>query len=109
MKQLDGLAHLRGIEVQLAHDGARGGNLPLRHPAVGLGEIAHDAKSGAEKLLADGVESLRERGERLVVGILIELMARAARPGGARAARATSPPSRPPATLPIHFMHGLRV
>ena len=32
---------------------ARRGDLLLRDPAVGLGEVAHDAEGGAEEALAD--------------------------------------------------------
>ena len=67
----DGRAHLRGIQAELAHDGARSGDLPLRDPPVGLCEVTHDAEGDAEELLADG---LGRQHRRLARGF-IELMA----------------------------------
>src|SRR5438105_438798 len=71
----DRLAHLRAIEAQLAHDGARGGDFQLRHAAVGLGETAHDTEGGAEEALADRSDVLAcERPRLQLLAVLIELM-----------------------------------
>ncbi len=71
----DRLAHLRDIEAQLAHDGARGGDFQLRHAAVGLGEIAHDSEGGAEEALANRSDVFAREQPRLQpVAVLIELM-----------------------------------
>src|SRR4029077_2919033 len=71
----DRLAPLRDIEAQVAHDGARGGDFQLRHAAVGLGEIAHDAEGGAEEALANRSDVLARRQPRLqLIAVLIELM-----------------------------------
>src|SRR6266853_490305 len=71
----DRLAHLRAIEAQLAHDGARGGDFPLRHAAVGLGETAHDTEGGAEEALADRSDVLAREHSRLqLLAVLIELV-----------------------------------
>src|SRR3984893_7366177 len=71
----DRLAHLRDIEAQVTHDGARGGDFQLRHAAVGLGEIAHDAEGGAEEALANRNDILARGQPRLqLIAVLIELM-----------------------------------
>src|SRR5213082_2680758 len=71
----DRLAHLRAIEAQFAHDGARGGDFQLRHAAVGLGETAHDTEGGAEEALADRSDVLAcERPRLQLLAVLIELM-----------------------------------
>src|SRR4029077_15408779 len=71
----DRLAPLRDIEAQVAHDGARGGDFQPRHAAVGLGEIAHDAESGAEEALANRNDVLARGQPRLqLIAVLIELM-----------------------------------
>jgi hypothetical protein len=50
-----------GLRVELVHDGARGGNLPLRHPPIGLCKAPHDTEGDAEKLLADVLGCQRRR------------------------------------------------
>ena len=70
----DGLLGLGGVQAQLAHDGAGGGDLELRHPPVGLGEVAHDAEGGAEEALAERREILVREGLGGRSAVLIELV-----------------------------------
>ena len=45
--------HLRRLQAQLRHDGARGLDFLLRDPPIGLGHVAHDLEGGAKEALAD--------------------------------------------------------
>ena len=54
---------------------SRGGDFPLRHAAVGLGETAHDTEGGAEEALADRSDVLARKHSRLqLLAVLIELV-----------------------------------
>ena len=48
---VDGLHDLTGRQTQGFHDAARGGDLALADPAVGLGHMSHDAEGGVKEQL----------------------------------------------------------
>src|SRR5262249_43222891 len=71
--------HLRLVEPQRMHDGARRCDLLLRYPAIRLGDVAHEAKGGRKEQLIDecriGWPAEHTATEKIRGGAGIKLMA----------------------------------
>src|SRR6476646_6814284 len=71
--EADGDVDLWPVEVELAHQLARGGDLGFRHAAVGLGDVAHHFERCREEPFADFERrAARSRAAR-IDGLIIEV------------------------------------
>jgi hypothetical protein len=65
---------LTRIQLKVIHNGAGGGDFPFRHPAIGLGDMAHHLERGGVKYVSSVIMAVRPRRRFLLA--LIEVMTR---------------------------------